>query len=239
MWHITGRPINAWPVDDEMKVVIMGPPGAGKSTQAERLARERNLPRISTGDLLREAVEASTPLGLKVRPIIEQGQLVDDATMIAIVRDRLRQPDTARGFVLDGFPRTRAQADALDAIVAERDNGPLIVVNIVVPQDELVRRLGTRRICSRCGADADAFDGDAERCRRCGGDLIQRIDDNAETVRKRLEIYEQQMRPLLEYYSSRPTFHVVDGAYPPERVAEEVAATLDSATAATRLPQGP
>ena len=220
-----------------MKVVIMGPPGSGKSTQAERLARERNLPRISTGDLLREAIEASTPLGLKARPIVEQGQLVDDATMIAILRDRLRQPDTACGFVLDGFPRTRAQAEALDAIVAERGNGPLIVVNIVVPQDELIRRLSTRRICSRCGAHAAAFDGDAARCKQCGGDLIQRIDDNAETVRKRLAVYEQESRPLLEYYSSRPTFHVVNGGYPAEQVADKVAAILDSAAADVRVPQ--
>jgi adenylate kinase len=183
---------------------------------------------------LREAIKTSTPLGLKVKRVIEQGQLVDDATMIAIVRDRLRQPDTVRGFVLDGFPRTRAQAEALDAIVAERGNGPLIVVNIVVPQDELARRLSTRRICSRCGADADAFDGDAARCKRCGGDLIQRIDDNAETVRKRLEIYAQETRPLLEYYSSRPTFHVVNGEGSPEQVAENVAAILDSVAADVR-----
>lgn len=222
-----------------MKVVILGPPGSGKSTQAERLARERNLPRISTGDVLREAIEKSTPLGLKVKPIVEQGQLVDDATMIAIVRDRLRQPDTARGFVLDGFPRTRAQAETLDAIVAERGNGPLIVVNIAVPQDELVRRLSTRRICSRCGADADAFAGDADRCTRCGGDLIQRIDDTAEAVRRRLKVYEQETAPLLEYYSSRPTFRVVNGARPPEQVAEELAAILDSAAAGTRPRQRP
>jgi adenylate kinase len=217
----------------------LGPPGSGKSTQAERLARERNLPRISTGDVLREAIEKSTPLGLKVKPIVEQGQLVDDATMIAIVRDRLRQPDTARGFVLDGFPRTRAQAETLDAIVAERGNGPLIVVNIAVPQDELVRRLSTRRICSRCGADADAFAGDADRCTRCGGDLIQRIDDTAEAVRRRLKVYEQETAPLLEYYSSRPTFRVVNGARPPEQVAEELAAILDSAAAGTRPRQRP
>jgi adenylate kinase len=222
-----------------MKIVMIGPPGAGKSTQAERLARERNLPKISTGDVLREAIKTSTPLGLQAKATIEQGKLVDDATMIAIVRDRLLQPDTARGFVLDGFPRTLAQAEALDAIVAERNNGPLIVVNIVVPHEEVARRLSTRRICSRCGANADPFDGDAARCRRCGGGLIQRTDDTAETVRERLKVYEQETKPLLEYYSSRPTFHVVNGAQPPERVAEEVAAKFDSAAAAARLRQRP
>lgn len=216
---------------------MLGPPGAGKSTQAERLARERGLPRIATGEVLREAIRTSTPLGRQVEAIVQQGKLVDDATMIAIVRDRLRQPDTARGFVLDGFPRTRAQAEALDAIVAERGNGPLHVVQIVVPQEELVRRLSTRRICSRCGANADAFDGDAARCRRCGGELVQRADDSAETVRERLKVYEQETKPLLEYYSSRPTFHVVDGTQPPERVAEEIAAKCDPAGSEAHLRQ--
>ena len=216
---------------------MLGPPGAGKSTQAERLARERGLPRIATGEVLREAIRTSTPLGRQVEAIVQQGKLVDDATMIAIVRDRLRQPDTARGFVLDGFPRTRAQAEALDAIVAERRNGPLHVVQIVVPQEELVRRLSTRRICSRCGANADAFDGDAARCRRCGGELVQRADDSAETVRERLKVYEQETKPLLEYYSSRPTFHVVDGTQPPERVAEEIAAKCDPAGSEAHLRQ--
>jgi adenylate kinase family enzyme len=123
---------------------MLDPPGAGKSTQAERLARERNLLKISTSDVLRQAIKRSNPIGLQAT--IEQGKLADDATMIAIVRDRLRQPDTARGFVLDGFPRTVAQAEALDMIISERNNGPLIVVNIGVPKEELVRRLNTRRI---------------------------------------------------------------------------------------------
>lgn len=218
---------------------MLGPPGAGKSTQAERLARERNLALISPGEVLREAIKSSTPLGLRVKASVEQGKLVDDATMIAIVRDRLRASDTARGFVLDGFPRTRAQAEALDAIVEERHNGPLIIVNIVAPQEELVRRLRTRRICSRCGANADPFHEDAARCRLCGRELVRRTDDNAETVRERLKVYEQQTKPLLEYYLSRPTFHVVNSAQPPERVAEEVRATFDSAAAAARLRQTP
>lgn len=206
-----------------MKVVMIGPPGAGKSTQAERLARERNLRKISTGDVLREAARTVTPLGLQARATIEHGKLVDDATMISIVRDRLLQPDTAAGFVLDGFPRTVAQAEALDAIVAERGNGPLIVVDIVVPLEELVRRLSTRRICSRCGANVDPSEGDAAiRCKRCGGELIQRPDDNADVVRERLKVYEQETRPLVEYYRSRPTFRVVNGAQPAERVAEEL-----------------
>ena len=134
--------------------------------------------------------------------------------MISIVRDLLMQPDTARGFVLEGFPRTVAQAEAFDAIIAERNNGPLIVMNIVVPQEELAQRLRTRRICARCGANADSFDGDAARCRWCGGELTRRTDDDAETVRERLRIHEQQTKPLLEHHGSRPTFQIVNGAQP-------------------------
>src|ERR687891_1991140 len=131
-----------------LNVIMMGPPGAGKGTQAERFARERGLLKISTGDILRECIKLQTPLGLKAKQTIDAGKLVDDATMIGIVRERLLKPDAMNGFVLDGFPRTVAQAGALDEIMSERNGGPLVVVEVVVPQAELVKRLSTRRICA-------------------------------------------------------------------------------------------
>lgn len=223
-----------------LNVIMMGPPGAGKGTQAEHFARERNLVKVSTGDILREAIKAETPLGRTARATIEQGKLVDDPTMIGIVRERLMRPDAMKGFVLDGFPRTVAQARALDRIMTERDGGPLIVVDIVVPERDLVRRLADRRICSTCGTNADPFDptDGADRCKRCGGEFVQRKDDSEDVVLNRLKVYERDTRPLVDYYKDRPTFRIVNGAQAPERVAQELAAVIDSA-AATRDPRRP
>jgi adenylate kinase len=217
-----------------LNVIMMGPPGAGKGTQAERFARERGLVKISTGDILREAVQSGTPLGLKAKATIDAGKLVDDATMIGIVRDRLMRPDAMRGFVLDGFPRTVAQARALDGIITERDGGPLIVIDVEVPEAELVQRLSTRRICGACGANADPFaDGSsAARCRRCGGELVQRTDDGEDVVRKRLAVYERDTKPLVEYYRKRPTFRRIDGAQAPANVAGQIDAAIDQVAAA-------
>jgi adenylate kinase len=215
-----------------LNVIMMGPPGAGKGTQAERFARERGLLKISTGEILREAVHSETPLGLEAKATIDAGRLVDDATMIGIVRERLLQPDAMRGFVLDGFPRTVAQAEALDTIMSERNGGPLIVVEVVVPQAELVKRLSTRRICSSCGFNADPFDVDAaHRCKRCGGEFVQRTDDSEAVVLKRLGIYDRDTRPLVEYYKTRPTFRVVYGAQSPEKVAKDLDEAIDTAAA--------
>lgn len=216
-----------------LNVIMMGPPGAGKGTQAERFARERNLLKISTGDILREAIKLETPLGRKAKQIIDAGKLVDDTTMIGIVRERLLQPDALGGFVLDGFPRTVAQARALDDIMTERDKGPLIVVDVVVPDAELVKRLSTRRICGSCGANADPFDGAAagNKCKRCGGEFVQRTDDNVDVVRKRLQIYERDTKPLVEYYKPRPTFRMVNGAQAPETVARDLDQSIDAAAA--------
>ena len=215
-----------------LNVIMMGPPGAGKGTQAERFARERNLLKISTGDILRECIKMQTPLGSKAKQIIDAGKLVDDATMIGIVRERLLKPDALAGFVLDGFPRTVPQARALDGIMEERDKGPLIVIEVVVPEAELVKRLSTRRICSSCGFNADPFDGSAaNRCKRCGGEFVQRTDDSVDVVKKRLGIYEREKQPLVEYYKTRPTFRMVNGAQPPEVVARDLDASIDDAAA--------
>jgi len=214
-----------------LNVIMMGPPGAGKGTQAGRFARERGLVKISTGDILREAIKEKNPTALEAKARMDRGELVDDAMIIAIVAERLRKPDADRGFVLDGFPRTVAQAQALDVLMKERDNGPLIVVDVMVPEQELIRRLASRRICGACGTNADAL-GPATTCTKCGGDLVQRTDDDQGVVRERLNVYQRATRPVLEYYRERPTFRVVNGSQAPERVAQELDTMIDDAATA-------
>jgi len=197
-----------------LNVVMLGPPGAGKGTQAERFARRHGVPKISTGDILREAVAAATELGRVARETMETGNLVGDDVMIGIVEERLGRADAARGFVLDGFPRTVVQASALDRMMNAR--GKLVVVEIVVPEDVLVRRLAARRICSVCGANAPVEW--TTTCGKCGGALVQRTDDGDGIVRERLKVYHRQTKPLVDYYSGRPTFRTVDGNRPPDVV---------------------
>jgi len=216
-----------------LNVIMMGPPGAGKGTQAERFARERGLPKISTGDILREGIKTKLAAAVEAKAAMDRGELVDDATMIEIVRNRLQQPDTTAGFVLDGFPRTVPQARALDQIMGERGNGPLVVVDVVVPEKELMRRLAGRRICSTCGTNAEpAADGAARPvCGKCGGALVQRTDDNDNVVSERLKVYIRQTQPLVDYYRERPTFRIVNGAQAPERVAHELDTVIGDAAA--------
>jgi adenylate kinase len=209
-----------------LNLLMLGPPGAGKGTQAERFARSRRIPKISTGDILREAVHAGTGTGQRVKAIMDRGELVGDDVMIEIVSERLGRRDASNGFVLDGFPRTVAQAAALDGIMMGRD--PLIVVDIVVPEDELVRRLSTRLICSDCGANAP-MGTITLQCSRCGGKMVQRADDNSAVVLERLKVYHLQSEPLVEYYRVRPTFRSINGAQPPDQVAADLAAAIAAA----------
>jgi adenylate kinase len=210
-----------------LNLLMLGPPGAGKGTQAERFAKERGIPKISTGDILREAVATKTEIGLRAKAIMDRGELVSDEVMIGIVGERLGRPDALNGFVLDGFPRTVAQAAALDGIMADRD--PLIVVDIVVPEAELVRRLGTRSICRLCGTGASVGSTVGAACAKCGGRLVQRTDDNQAVVLERLKVYHRQSEPLVEYYRVRPTFRSIDGAQAPDRVAADLAAAIAAA----------
>lgn len=220
-----------------LNLVMLGPPGAGKGTQAERFAREHGIPKVSTGDILREAVHSGTALGQAVQAVMERGKLVSDDLIIGIVRERLTRPDALAGFVLDGFPRTAAQAKALDEITASR--GPVICVEIQVPDEELVRRVRGRRVCDDCGANADAFEHkpdalsdscqNTERCRAVGPKWVARSDDSETVVRERLKIYWRDTRPMIEYYSARPTFRVIDGLQSPEQVREALVGAVASA----------
>ena len=204
---------------------MLGPPGAGKGTQGERFAMGHRIPRISTGDILRDAMHAGTPLGKAVKDVIDRGELVSDQVMIDIVTERLTRPDTESGFVLDGFPRTVAQAEALDGMMAARD--PLIVLDIVVPESELARRLLTRMICEACGHNADGREMQPGVCHFCGGKLTQRADDNASIVLERFKIYQSATKPLVDFYRARPTFRSINGAQSLDRVAADLNAAVE------------
>lgn len=218
-----------------LNVIILGAPGAGKGTQAARLARQRGLPKISTGDILRQGIKDRLPVALVAKARMDRGELLDDETMVTIVRERLVRPDTNAGFILDGFPRTVSQARSLDAIMEERGAGPLIVVDIVVPEEDLVSRLAGRRICSHCGTNAEPANGAGTTiCQRCGGTLVPRADDSEQVVLERLKVYTHAARPLVGYYRERPTFYTVNGAQTADHVAQELGATIDVAAARTR-----
>jgi adenylate kinase len=212
-----------------LNVVMLGPPGAGKGTQSERFAATHGLPKIATGDILREAVTAGTPIGQAAKATMDAGELVGDPVMIAIVCDRLLRPDTMPGFVLDGFPRTVPQATALDGIMSGR--GPLVVIDIVVPEDVLLRRLAARRICGSCGVNAQV--DWVSICGQCGGALVHRTDDGDGIVAGRLKVYHRQTRPIVEFYSGRPTFRTVDGNQPPDVVTAAMDAAIREASAVT------
>jgi len=219
-----------------LNVIMLGAPGAGKGTQADLLGRVRGLPKISTGDILRQGIKDAIPAALVAKAKMDRGELVDDETMVAIVRERLSRPDVDAGFILDGFPRTVEQARSLDRILDERGKGVLVVVEIAVPEDDLVRRLAGRRICSKCGENAGPDDGPA--CRRCGGALTQRPDDRESVVRERLKVYERNTRPLVDYYRARPSFRSVNGAQAPDAVARELETAVDAAATGTRVGVG-
>ena len=205
-----------------MNVIFLGPPGAGKGTQAQRICDALNIPQISTGDILRRAMKEETPTGLKAKQYIEAGKLVPDDVIIDIVRDRLAMDDCQNGYILDGFPRTVPQAEALDTI-AKID----VVVDLDVDDQVLINRLSGRRVCLTCGATyhVDYLNGET-KCAKCGEELIQRKDDSAETVLARLNVYHEQTAPLVEYYQNAGTLKVIDGAQDMDTIFQSILAVV-------------
>ena len=213
-----------------MKIILMGPPGAGKGTQAEKLVDLYQIPHISTGDMFRKAQKDGTELGLKAKSYMDQGQLVPDEVTVGIVKERLAEVDCKEGFLLDGFPRTVQQADALDTILAELDMALDCVVNIEVDKAFLVDRLTGRRVCRTCGATyhiankAPKVEG---VCDKCGGELYQRGDDTIEKVSNRLDVYAAQTAPLIDYYKSKGIMSSIDGSKSMEDVLADIRSALE------------
>jgi adenylate kinase len=210
-------------------VILFGPPGAGKGTQAAILAEKTGLVHITTGELFREAIRQETELGKQAKLYYDRGQLVPDHLTIAVLLERLSQADCARGCILDGFPRTLEQASALDEALAREGRAIDKVGYIQVPEDELLSRLSGRWNCRQCGSvyhQRFQPPRQAGRCDQCGGELYQREDDKPETVRKRLEVYSQQTAPLIDYYRARGKLVEIDGDKPVEEVAEGLLAAV-------------
>jgi len=208
-----------------MNVILLGAPGAGKGTQAAMLCQEFGVPHISTGDMFRQAVQGQTSLGLAAKSFMERGELVPDEVTIGIVAERLAAEDVAPGFLLDGFPRTLNQAAALDRVLAQLTKKLTAVLNIEVPEEELLRRLTGRQVCRACGATYHRVfypSPEGEQCGLCGGPLYQRVDDSEGTARSRLLVYNRQTAPLIEHYRQRGLLEDVDGLMPIDEVTAKL-----------------
>lgn len=216
----------------QLNLILLGPPGAGKGTQASRIVADYGIPHVSTGDILRSAVKNQTQMGLEAKKFMDAGELVPDSVVIGIVKDRLQEPDTARGFLMDGFPRTIPQAEALDEVLKGLDRGVTKTLVILVDEEDLVRRLTGRRICGVCQAPFHLLFNAPKRegvCEKCGGDLYQRDDDTEATVRNRLEVYRNQTEPLIEYYDRAGVVARVEGGQAPDAVYGDVREALGPA----------
>ncbi len=215
-----------------MNLILLGPPGAGKGTQAKRIEEARGLVQLSTGDMLRAAVKAGTEVGMKAKAVMEAGELVSDEIVIGIISDRIDEPDCAGGFILDGFPRTVAQAEALDKLLAEKSKTLDVVVEMQVDDDPLIGRITGRSTCAKCGEGYhDEFKKPAKEgvCDKCGHtECSRRADDNEETVRSRLSAYHAQTAPLIGYYGEKGTLKSIDGMTAIDDVTAQINAVLDA-----------
>ena len=212
-----------------MRILLMGPPGAGKGTQAEKLTEILNIPHISTGDMFRKAIKDQTDLGKQAKSFMDKGELVPDEVTVGIVKDRITEKDCGNGFLLDGFPRTVVQADALAKMLEDLGIKLDSVINVEVPYEELIGRLTGRRICRSCGATYHMIFNppkDEGVCDKCGGELYQRDDDTEETAKNRLLVYEKQTAPLLEYYNNTGLLVNINGNQSMEEVLADILKVL-------------
>ncbi len=215
----------------KLNMIIMGPPGAGKGTQAKKIIAKYNIPHISTGDMFREAMEEGTPLGLLAKKYINDGHLVPDDVTIGLVKERLSKDDCAKGYLLDGFPRTIPQAEALDKLAAEIGREISVVISIDTPKEELIRRITGRLVCKNCGAP---YHKETRKpkvpgiCDICGGELVQRPDDNKEALEVRLAHYDKQTKPLLEYYEKKGLVHTLDGKKGADALMDDIEKILEA-----------
>ena len=212
-----------------MNLILLGGPGAGKGTQAKRMVQEYGIPQVSTGDMLREAVKKSSPMGVKAKGFMDSGALVPDDVVVGIVEERISLPDCRKGFMLDGFPRTTAQADALQGMLSQRVLFIDHVLSIEVDDEELVRRLTGRRTCRSCGEPYHVLFNPpkkADRCDRCNGELYQRDDDREGTIRNRLTTYKKQTEPLIDYYSKRGVLRPINGLGTTEEIFNRIKQVL-------------
>jgi len=213
-----------------MDLILLGPPGSGKGTQAKKMVERYHVPQISTGDILRAAVKEKTRLGVEAKQYMDQGRLVPDEVVVGIVRDRLKAPDCTGGFILDGFPRTVPQAEALGATVQAMNRGIDHVLSIEVDKEELLKRLGGRRTCRNCGAMFHLiFDPPKKEgvCDTCGGELYQRDDDQEKTIRARLKVYDEQTAPLIAYYREKGLLRAIDGVGGVEEIFQKIVKAIE------------
>ena len=216
-----------------MYILLMGPPGAGKCTQAEKLIREYGIPQISTGDMFRAAVKSGTALGKEAKSYMDKGALVPDSVTVGIVKERLAQDDCKKGWILDGFPRTTAQASALDAILHDLGIQLTAVLDFNVNRDDLVKRVSGRLVCRQCGASFHKEFRPPKQegvCDNCGGELYQRADDNEVTVRERLAVYDTSTKPLIDYYKVSGRYYEINGDQSMDKVFADVQAALKKAS---------
>ena len=216
-----------------MYILLMGPPGAGKGTQAEKLIREYGIPQISTGDMVRAAVKSGTALGKEAKSYMDKGALVPDSVTVGIVKERLAQDDCKKGWILDGFPRTTAQASALDAILHDLGIQLTAVLDFNVNRDDLVKRVSGRLVCRQCGASFHKEFRPPKQegvCDNCGGELYQRTDDNEVTVRERLAVYDTSTKPLIDYYKVSGRYYEINGDQSMDKVFADVQAALKKAS---------
>jgi adenylate kinase len=212
-----------------MRLVLLGAPGSGKGTQAKLVSQKFGLPHISTGDILRQAVKDGSPLGLEARGYMDRGELVPDHLILNLIKERFRSPDAKTGFLLDGFPRTVAQAQGLEESLGQQNLKIDLACSLNVEREELINRLTARRICSGCGAIYNLLFQSPQKenlCDKCGSKLEQRVDDQRQTVENRLEVYLRQTQPLLEYYDSRKLLREINGNAGPDQVFKDISAIL-------------